>query len=253
MTKILAHTCGDKTYLPLLQNLASKTQVLSGSLHESIFDNYSKFKPEVVLLPIHEYTQEFHEFVDTHRTQTNVVIFAGHLTDNMLIKYCDNNNIKLICQNKQGENVLSYQYLYDAEMYRDLNLPRANKILTILSNDNAYNHQILDNILYPKTFHNLILINNSEFQHPQNVGTAQFNDLAILLNHSEYAIDLSDMFYAECQACNIKTIQVDKNDLLLNIENSVFTEKVSDVTKYSISHFVDNELLPFINNTNKGK
>lgn len=253
MTKILAHTCRDKTYLPLLQNLASKTQVLSGSLHESIFDNYSKFQPEFVILPIQEYTQEFHEFVDTYKTQTNVIIFAGSLTDNMLVKYCDENNIRTICQNKSSENTLTYNYLYDSSAYRNLNFTRENKILTILSNNNEYNHKMLDDILYPKTMYNLVLVNNAEFKHPQNIGSAQFNDLAMLLNHYEYVIDLSNMFYAESSACGIKTIKVDDN-LQSNIKDGVLYTEIQNVEEYSIDHFVNDKLLTLIHNiTNKGK
>lgn len=253
MTKILAHVSRDRTYLPLLQNLVSKTQVISGSLHESIFDNYSKFKPAIVILPIHEYTQEFHEFVETYKKQTNIIIFAGELIDNALIRYCDENNIKTICKDKSGENILSYDYLYDSVTYRNLNLTRVNKILTILSDNNEYNHKMLDGILYPKTMHNLLLINNAEFKHSQNIGSAKFNDLAMLLNNYEYVIDLSNTFYAESSACGIKTIKVDDN-LQHNIENHTLCSEIQSVEKYSINNFVDNKLLSLIHDiTNKGQ
>lgn len=247
MNKILAHVCKDKTYLPLLQELSSRVEIINGSLHEAIFDSYQKYKPNTVLLPIQEYTKEFHEFVDTFKTETQIIIFAGSLTDNIVMEYCDANKIKTICKDKTGDHILTYKYLYDSNLYYNFNMQKTDKILTILASNNEHNHKMLDDILYPKSMFKLVLINNPDFKHEQNIGSAQFNDLAVLMNHHSYAIDLTNSYDAELQACGVKTFLVDENTVAYNIENNKFSKTEDHIEQYSIKNFVDIQLLPFIN------
>lgn len=251
MKKILAHICREKTYLPLVQGLGEKIDLVSGILHEVLFDAYHKCQPDVVILPMQEYTQEFHEFVDQFKNKTQIIIFLGSLNNKDITEYCQKQAVSTIEQNQSENNELSYKFLYDTNTFRALDLPKIDKILTILSNNNEYNHQMLDSILYPNSMLKLVLINNKEFAHQQNIGYAEPNDLSILMNHYDYVIDLTKEYYAELQACTTKTIKLDENNLKHNIENKVLVPKINDVEQYSIYNFINNQLLPFIHKENK--
>lgn len=247
MKKILVHTTEHRVYVPLLQELSKYYTIIAGNLHESIFDLYHKYKPDFVILPIYEYTNEFHQFVDSMKDKTDIILFMGEVVHAELLEYCSSNKIKIIRQSDDCTDplVLSYKYLYDPTIFKNMDMIRKNKILTILSNNNEYNHKILDSILYPKTNHPLILINNPEFDHPQNVGVATTSDISILMNKYDYLLDLSELFYIESQACEINNIRIDDN-LEKNISDRICNDKLSDIEKYSIQNFIQNKLLSFI-------
>lgn len=245
MKKVLAHLCNHRIYSSLLQELvgSNATTVTAGVLHESIFDNFSKLKPDIVILPIYEYTQEFHTFVDMLKEKTEIIIFFGDVIHNDLIEYCSVNNIKTIRQHDMDtENIISYRYLYDDKLYVNLNSERNDKVLTILSHDNTINHTALDNILYPNTKIKMALINNPEFKHNQNVGVANSRDLVLLMNKFDSLVDLTQSYTIEAQACGIKNIKIDDN-LIKNIESMTLIDSIDSIENYSVLKFVSNKLL----------
>lgn len=247
MKTILTHACDHRVYLPVLHELSNNNILVAGSLHESIFDLYHRHKPDLVILPIYEYTNEFHEFVDTFKDKTDIILFCGEVKHNELYQYCDNNNIKRIIQSDSDDSnlVLSYKYLYDPNIFKNMNSTRVDKILTVLSSDNNYNHHILDQLLYPNPGYPIVLINNQDFNHPQNIGTAGTSDMSILMNKYSYLLDLSGLFYIESQACGINNIIVD-DKVSANINNRICYQQEKDIETYSIQNFVNNKLLSFI-------
>jgi hypothetical protein len=239
MNKILAHVCNQRIYFPLLQQLNQKIDIINGSLHGNIFDAYHKYQPNTVILPIYEYTQEFHEFVDTFKDKINIVIFMGDIVHKDLTEYCHKFNIKTI---KQGE---TYEYIYDSTVFVDLKTQRNDKILTILHNDNTINHQLLDDILYPKSNTKIVLINNPQFNHPQNIGLANSADMAVLLNKFEYVLDLTQSYSLEAQSCGIKNISLNGN-LIDNIKELNLISLKDNIQQYSMENFINNKLLKLI-------
>jgi len=246
MKKILTHVCQQRTYFPLLQELSKHAQLSSGVLHNSIFDTYHKYKPDMVLLPIYEYTQEFHEFVDKFKNETSIVIFLGDIVHNDLIEYCKHNNIKTIRQGEFNDpHIVGYKNLYDSNIFINMMAEKNNKILVILSDDNSINQKNLKDVLYPATKLPIVAINNLEFHHPQNIGVANSADMAILFNKFGHLVDLSGLYRVEAEACGIDSIVVDEN-ILSNIENKVLVDKESSLDQYEIKNFVTKQLLPFI-------
>lgn len=243
MTKLLAHTCNNRTYQSLINGLSKHIKILGGSLHDNIFDTYSKYNPTTIILPIHEYTQEFHEFVNTFKNKVDINIFVGEILHSDLIKYCDTFNIKTIRRGDNiGNNVLSYQYLYDNEIFYNMDSERQEKILVIL---NDQDNSIIEPILYPNSDTRLVLINNPNFKHPQNIGLADGPDLAILFNQFTHLIDLTNSHTAEAQACGIKNLSI-SGDIIDNIKNSITIPKITNIEEYTVNNFVNDKLLKFI-------
>jgi hypothetical protein len=249
MKKILAHTCNHRLYNPLIQQLSeqSKLSVNIKSLHGSIFDSFHQLKPDIVILTIYEYTQEFHTFVNTMKSQTEIIIFMADAVHQDLMAYCEENNIKTIQEQKSDikKNVIPYLYLYDNKMYKNLFAERNDKFLVILSPDNSINNYMLQDILYPTTKLKVALINNPEFKHNQNIGLANSYDLMILMNKFYGLIDLTKSYSIEAQLCGIKNINIE-NDLKENITKNIVIDTINDIENYSIEKFVSDKLLPLI-------
>lgn len=247
MNTILAHLSQERIYLPILQKIGDSKKVIATNLHESIFDVYHKIKPDMVIVPIHEYTQEFHDFVVSFKDKIDIVLYTGNVFHDEIIKYYLSNKIKIIGSNQlpEADNVLRYSYIYDDQIYKNLDQERNDKILVILSNDNDKNHSLLDDILYPKTKIKLCLTNNHTFKHPQNIGVTNTNDLSVVLNSFGSLIDIDSNFTIEAQACNINNILVSDN-LINNIQNKTYIDHISNIEEYTITNFVNNKILKFL-------
>lgn len=246
MNKVLAHICNHRIYLPLLQQLNGRVNLISGSFHENIFDIYHKHTPSTVIFPVYEYTQEFHQFVDTFKDKVNIIIFMGDIVHKDLAQYCNNFNIKTIKQNSINSHInLGYEHIYDSTVFHNLNVERNDKILTILHSDNAINHNLLDNILYPNTKLKIVTINNPEFKHVQNIGVANSSDISLLFNQYNKLLDLTGSYLIEAQACGIPNLAL-QPDIHQNIENNTIIEPKENIEQYSIQNFINNNLLKFI-------
>lgn len=246
MKTTLIHACNNRTYTPLIQNLSKKIDSTLLSLHNNIFDLYHKIQPKTVILPIYEYTQEFHDFVDAFKDKINIILFMGEIEHQDLTTYCTNFKIKTIRRTTDScSNSLGYEHLYDSTIFINNNLIKNDKILTILHSDSDINHKLLDPILYPKTQTKIVLINNPEFKHPQNIGVANSFDMAILLNQFGSLLDISGAYNIEAQACGIRNISIE-NDIINNIQQNILVPKIHNIEKYSITNFVNNQLLKFI-------
>jgi hypothetical protein len=247
MSTILAHMLNEKLYLPILQNIGDKTNVIATVLHECIFDVYHKIKPQTLILPLQEYSQEFHDFIDQFKDKLNIIIYAGSIDHPQLFDYFNKNGIKVISglQSLDGNNVLRYEYLYDENTYSNLKQQRNDKILVMLSNDLDKNHKLLDNILYPNTKLKICLINNHQFKHEQNIGVTNTNDLCTALNTFSEFIDIDNNFYIESSVCGINNISLD-GDLLANITNHKYTPPLQNIDKYTVKNFVNTQALSFI-------
>lgn len=230
----------------MINKLASDNEnCMIQQLHGRIFDMYNKHLPETVILPLQEYTQEFHDFIDALHKKINIVVFCESI-NNDIISYFINNKIKIIqkSDNQSTENILTYSKMYNNNIYKNINANRNDKILVMLSLDNEINKSILEDVLYPKTNHKLCLINNHTFEHPQNIGICNDHDLSYFLNTFSSFVDISNDFELEAIACGIKKIKCD--NLLENINTNRYIEYDYNIENYSIDNFVNTKLLSFL-------
>ena len=246
MKKLLIHSTNNRIYFPIINKLASiNEKCITGSLHNILFDTYHQHKPDLLMLPLEEYTQEFHDFISALHEKIDIVIFCDNIQNELIPQFIQN-KIKIIQKNSETvlDTVLSYDKLYNEDIYKNLNLKRNDKTLVMLSEDQEKNNSILENVLYPKTKHKLCLINNHSFEHPQNIGVCNDNDTAYLLNTFGSFVDITNNFHLEAHACGINVL--DDSDLLVNLEDHKYINSSYSLQEYTVDTFVNQKLLPFI-------
>lgn len=247
--KTLAHYVPDKDYIAILNSLLSVGNTTLANIHNQLFDFVHINNIDNVILPIHEYSQEFHYFVQNNATQRNIILYFGHADHEDLRKYCIENKIFMI---KHTDDVLeapfvSYRKIYDNTVFKPINnITRNDKILIILSQDNEKNKQLLDGALYPDSDLPVCLINNPEYQHVQNIGVAYQSDLAVILNSFEYLIDIDGSFTLEAQACGIKNLKLLETGVRDTLNQKPVLEAVSDLEEFASDTFIKHKLLPIM-------
>ena len=246
--KTLAHYLPDKDYIAILNSLLHVGDTTIANIHQQLFDFVHINNIENIILPIHEYSQEFHYFVQNNFKTKNIVLYFGHADHEDLTKYCVENGIKVIKHSATGlsDPFVSYSRIYDNTVFKPIsNIPRNSKILIILSQNNDKNKQLLDGALYPDSKLPICLINNPEYDHVQNIGVAYQADLAIMLNSFEYLVDIDGAFALEAQACGIKNLKVE-NGVLSSIENKTIYENIPNLEEFSSDTFIKTKLLPIM-------
>jgi hypothetical protein len=247
--KILIHKADQKLYLPIISAIAEDKSniVMTGSLHGNAFDTFNQVMPDMVILPIYEYTQELHELVNAFKDKSRFALFMGDVNNDSLIDYCNKNNIMIISKESKKQfklpNHITYDYLYDSNLFSNKNLQRNDKLLVILSSNNDTNHKKLDNLLYPHTKSKLCLINNPDFEHAQNIGMANELDISHLMNTYGSLIDIDNNYIVEAKVCGIKNIELEDS---VPIGESKEKTLDIDINKCDAKYFVQNKLLPII-------
>jgi hypothetical protein len=245
--KTLAHYVPDKDYIAILNSLLRLNNLTIANIHNQLFDFVHINNIQNIILPIHEYSQEFHYFLEQNLKTKNIFLYFGHADHEDLNKYCVDNNIHIIKQSDTtlAQPYVSYSRIYDNTVFESIDTERNEKTLIILSQDNDKNKQILSDQLYPNNKLPVCLINNPEFEHEQNIGVAYQTDLAILLNSFDSLIDIDNMFSLEAQACGIKNLQM-LNSIMETIETKQTKESVQDLVSYASDTFIKDKLLPLM-------
>lgn len=212
MKKILAHTNGNRQYRSLIKHLSllqsESISVQFSNLHQHIFDTAYIFKPDILLYPFIEYTQEIHNYVENHHNKHKIILYVDLIIENQnLVSYLSQTNCSFIVKNNTTQfnnKVLLFDYLYDDTIYQIIpETIRNNKIAVSLSNDNVKNKTILESYIYPnKCDYPIVLFNNPEFKHPQNIGIYNEQDLNYVLNTYSYFLDIDREFQLEAAATN---------------------------------------------------
>lgn len=242
--KILAHYVPEKDYIAILNGLSQETDLTVASLHNNIFDTVHLNQIDNIILPIHEYSQEFHYFIEQNHSTKNIILFLGTAQHAEIQKYCKSLEIKMIKQNFDilSQPYIVYNALYDDGVFYNSQNKRNNKTLVILSQDNNKNKKILDGHLYPNNNTPICLINNPEYDSTQNIGIAYQSDLSSMLNTYDCLIDLDDIFRLEAQACGIKNMKV-LEDLSKTLETKEYHTNKPDLQNYASSFFAKNNLV----------
>lgn len=246
--KTLAHYVPDKDYIAILNSLLSVGNTTIANIHQQLFDFVHINNIDNIILPVHEYSQEFHYFVQNNSKNKNIILYFGHADHEDLRKYCVENQIAMIKHTVEDLSIpfVTYSRIYDNTVFKPIsNIIRNNKILVVLSQDNEKNKQLLDNHLYPDSKLPVCLINNPSYEHVQNIGVAYQTDLAIMFNTFEYLVDLDGSFGLEAQACGIKNLQLVDNMTETFNKKSV-TEDIQNLEEFSSDTFINNKLLPIM-------
>lgn len=256
MKKILIHHSDEQEYNSIVHNLYDHTdnlQIILANVNRNLFDIYNKSKPNVVMFPAGDYSQEIHDFISEYSRSVKIIVVANVKIDNpTILKFLDDSSVWLvgkknnIISEKNLNKSLFYDNLYNDKIYRRMNDKNRNdKIAVILSDNDDDNMKFLVNILYPKTKEKLCLFNSSTFKHPQNLGYLSQADINLVLNTFSKLIDITDSYSIEAQICGIENIEV-SDSLLENIHNSTTKPKIENTETLSYSYFIANHLLKII-------
>jgi len=254
--KILIHVAKENEYISFIQNLnpiiSDDNEIIALSVHGNLFELFYAHKPNIVILPANEYTQEFHDFINEHNKSCKIIIFVNvNIPDEQLIEYWNINKIILAgkkqCLITVLENPLLYSKLYDSNIfYRiDPNKPRNDKIAVMLSENNQKNIDIIGPMLYPYSNEKLVLFNSPTFNPAQNVGMLNQYDACLILNTYMCLIDLDDKYSIEAQVCGIDNIEIE-NDISSNIANKILKNTQYDLDTSSFKYYIQNQFLPTI-------
>lgn len=250
MTRIMAHMGGSRQYRSILRHLhpfVDNNNCLVANFHRNIFDNAYVFKPDIFIFPAMEYTQEIHNFVND--TQ-NIRVFLYLDTEVPQKELVDFWNAKCQCIiNGDFEPALSkslrLKNIYDDNVFYDMEMERNDKIAVSLSGDMDKNNHALKNVLYPEYKNKkIVLFNNPQFQHVQNIGIYNEPDLNYVMNTYAAFVDIDNEFAIEADVCKIPKLDISVN-LLDAIEND---RKITpqETEKYKCSDFVKDQLLPYL-------
>lgn len=260
MKKILAHDGGSRIYRSIIRHIHKRVEsITTVNLHNRLYDTCYLLKPEILIYPISEYSQEIHNFITENIKQSSAffmvidtkveqVELLNFLTKNTNIKFIVNTNIE---NTYVFSNPINYTNMYDDDLFfpiQDLAESRTAKVAILLSQNNELNHLQLDKQLLPqKQQYSKVLFNNPEFTHPQNIGVCNEPDLNFILNYYSYLLDLDQQFMIEASVCKIPVIS-EPSAIDDAIGRKLFKEPYADTSTLKCSDFVQNTLLPILGN-----
>jgi len=240
----------------LIKNISTEkdTHLLFTSLHGKLFAMYDQHKPDFLLWPVSEYTQELQDFITEYNSNIKIVLIVDVVIPQEELNTFLNsrNNVAMIVSNdiatKYRNTILNYGRMYDDEVYHASELERNDKIVALLSTDNDKNHRMLDEIIYPnnKHDHKIVVLNNPEFESPVNLGIFNYHDLSIILKTFKGVLDIDKTFQLEAQVCGIKYFDIDDGNILDAIDNDRCCANIDDISNHTYSHFVQHDLLPHL-------
>lgn len=255
MKKILTHVGGNRQYRSIIRSLStlqnSNLSVQATNLHNNIFDTMYVYKPDILIYPLIEYTQEIHNYIEHNHNKHKIMLYIDMPVENtQLMQYLRNTKCSYILKNNTApieNNVLFFDYIYDDTIYFKLNnVIRNSKIAVSLSHDNTKNQTILEPFIYPNSAdYDIVLFNNPEFKHPQNIGIYNEADLNYILNSFKYFLDIDSEFEIESAATDI--VWINNSNFLETIKNKDHTNSFQDTYhQYKCSDFVNNKLRPYL-------
>jgi len=255
MQKILAHIGGSRQYRSILRHIsiANNTNInfMAENLHSKLFDTCYVQKPNIILYPGVEYTQEIHNFIVQKSREVQIVLYLDRPVQPVdLFKFWSDAGCKIVSYNRaasMASDVLECDMFYDDSIFTIIpNLARNCKIAVSLSIDNKKNHELLDSVLYPtQKEYNLVLFNNPEFKNPQNIGIYNEPDLNYILNTFEYFVDVDQEFSLEAAVCGIKNLDINNNTIIDALINQQYIKPIL-ADKNKCSNFVNNELIKYM-------
>jgi hypothetical protein len=252
-TKILVHVSDEYSYKSFLRSIYDNDdnlEILGASLHSNLFDVCYQAKPNILILPANEYTQEFHDFINENSNKLQIVLFInGKIENKQLIDFWYNKNI-LCCgkseyiDHESIDKSLIYNMLYDSSIFNCTDRERNDKVAVLLSVDDQINDSVIGNMLYPLSKEKLVLFNSSTYKKNQNVGFLTPIDMCEVFNTYKSLIDIDNKYAIEANVCGIENISIDDDDLIDNLSRKITKPYINNIEQSSYSYFIKNIFLP---------
>lgn len=234
-----------------IMRVSSSYQIIN--CHNRLYDLYFSLKPKNLLFQIEEYSNEVHAFATDKSLKDNPTKIFISIDDNEarqqnyvdILKQIVNASITLIIPKKLTEHIQSiglnfdmivYDTIFNSDVFFPLNIQRNNKILCILSTDKECVSKI-ETLLYPSTSLPIVLINNPDVSHDQNIGLMFDSDLNFALNTYSAVIDLSNSYRSEISVCGIDSYDINE------LPNLVINETNKAIQPIEIKEFITKNML----------
>lgn len=244
---------GSRLYRSIIRHLKKQTECLVAQMHDQVYDTIYTTKANIIIYPISEYTQEIHNYiVDEANKKVSLVLYIDrNIEQKELLDFLTKNTAtKYIIPKNIGYNLdsrcLIHENMYDNHIYSQMNMQesRNNKVAVLMSSEDDRNHEYLDSQLFPyKNKYPIVLLNNPNFKHDQNIGICNEIDLNFILNKYSYLVDLDKEFFIEAKISNIPIV-----DTSLSIQDSIDQMKFIPYVDTAIDceTFVKNQMIQFL-------
>lgn len=213
---ILAHSSSYiKNYNYILKSLLKLYSLNIVNLQGVLFDSVAANKCDYLILPIENYSVEFHAFISDPRNNDVKILICvddNKANDEAVIHILSQISRQVVCimPNRldiQNNNIqfITYQNLINKDIIHiQDNNQKNNKILCILPNSTE-KLSIIKPYLFPNTMLPIIMINNPSIEYDQNIGICFDEDINEMLNTCESVIDLSESYTSEISHLQVKS------------------------------------------------
>lgn len=219
-------------------------QILHSSINKNIYNIYYSLNFDYCIFNLSSIDNEIIQFISEYASTVKIFIYLDvpNYTDVNLIDAFKNSVYYLIPENtfhhyQNYDNVIKINNnLVNTKIfYMNNNITRdAGSICVFLDLFESIPEPLIDK-LYPKTKLKIMMYNNPNIKHAQNLGVLSEMDKAYVLNKSTYFIDYNNYYTYEAISCGCKILNINNIDAehCININH--------EITNYD--HFVKEYIL----------
>jgi hypothetical protein len=160
-----------------------------------LYKIYFNFKPEVIILSNYHLTKNTKQFIEDVHTETKIFVYHFYHEDSYsnVVQELNHLNIKHITHHDSENSILIPDNLVNTNLYNYTDITKIDKIVCFLDGFKEIPPDI-NSYLYPNNNIPLLLFNNPNIKHPQNLGILAEPHKAELLKSYKY--------YLSCGALN---------------------------------------------------
>jgi hypothetical protein len=107
MKTILIHHSNEQEYNSIVHNLydhKDSLQIILANVNRNLFDIYNKSKPNIVMFPASDYSQEIHDFISEYSRSVKIIVVANIKIDNQtILNFLDDNSVWLVGKKKMKD------------------------------------------------------------------------------------------------------------------------------------------------------
>lgn len=187
-------------FISNLDSLMHKYNIIFANIDRNIYKIRSQINPDVYIFSEKQMGYEEHHFCQNVKDKKIIVYteskkpveLPAHVT------IINHSSMPLLCNTQRFQNA-------DATI-RDIDY------CYFLDYDEKIPQQLI-NRLYPNTKYKILLFNNTNIKHPQNLGYLTEDEKAQVLNNAKYFISNNMNYAIEANMCGCKVVNLDWQDV----------------------------------------
>ena len=219
MNTLLVEHKSNKLVNNILHSNFVNIKVISAIINNNLYELYYQYKFNFLLLMSSSLNSEIFQFINEFSNSSELKIILYHDKVNIdLLDMVSDNLIHLIdikhkySLNRKQKNIRYMPLLVNKELFNTNNSlkQRFSSIVCFIDELESIPEDLVK-YLYPNNKLPIRLFNNSNIQHPQNLGLLSELDKAVLLKQTEFYLAINDYYAPEallsgCQVLDIKEL-----------------------------------------------